>query len=57
MLIAVFRINTAYVILLFVVLGIASAAVGSRLNKRTADAGALKDDQKPSDDGTEGGGR
>ena len=61
-LIAVFRINTAYVILLFVILGIASALAGSRLKKNTAgeaeaaEAG-MTDGRKPSEDGTEGGGR
>ena len=56
-LIAVFRINTAYVILLFVVLGIASAVVGDRLKKNTAAEAGAADADKPSEDGTEGGGR
>lgn len=54
-LIAVFNINTAYVILLFIVLGIASAYVGDRMKGRTEKA-SEEDDQTSPGDSQEGGG-
>ncbi len=54
-LIAVFNVNTAYVILLFVILGIASAFIGDRMKKNSTEDSSGKPEAAPSDE--KGGGR